>query len=58
MVKQITSLHKQKEYKTETLFIAVYISDKYLSVINKKGGQAPDLTLLACICMLMAAKVE
>lgn len=33
MVEQITELHKVKEYRSETLFVAVGIADRYLAYL-------------------------
>jgi hypothetical protein len=58
MVTLITDLHKKKEYKDETLYAAVNIADRYLSIQYGRRNSSPNLTLLACVCMLIAAKLE
>jgi len=59
VVEQIVALHKLKGYKVETLYIAVSITDRYLSFLNQRRVTSPpNLTSLATISILMAAKLE
>ena len=52
------NLHKAKEYKEETLHLAGSIADRYLQSIAQRGQEAPDIVLLATICLLLGAKLE
>lgn len=56
----ISELHKQKNYRKETLFIAYGLLDRYLSLVVREGLLIPELDLvqLAAVCLLMAAKLH
>jgi hypothetical protein len=54
----LQNLHKAKEYKEETLHLAGSIADRYLQSIAQMGQEAPDIVLLATICLLLGAKLE
>ena len=56
MVCLIHELHRQKEYKVETLHLAVSIADRYLAAIQ--NAPRPNLVHLATVAVLMAAKLE
>lgn len=56
MVLLIQELHRQKEYKVETLHLAISIADRYLAAL--KDTKKPSLVHLATISVLMAAKLE
>ena len=58
MVMLIEEFNNLKEYKTDTLYLAVSLADRYLVNIAVKGEKAPCLISLAVVCMLMAAKME
>ena len=58
MVKLIEELAFMKDYKLETILIAVSLADRYLVNIAIKGEPAPCLIPLAVVCVLMAAKLE
>lgn len=58
MVALIQDLHRQKEYKVETLHLAVSIADRYLSLLAGRGATCPNLVQLATISVLLAAKLE
>ena len=58
MVMLIEDLASIKQYKVETLYLAVAISDKYLVNIAVQGKQAPCLITLAVTSLLMGAKIE
>lgn len=59
MILLIQELHKKKEYKVETLHLASSIADRYLcSLVRRQCRELPNLTQLATISMLMAAKLE
>lgn len=51
-------LHRLKDYKIETLFIATAIADSYLSFLAKRNERVPKMANLATICILIAAKLE
>ena len=58
MVMLIEEFNNLKGYKTDTLYLAVSLADKYLVNIAVKGEKAPCLISLAVVCILMAAKME
>ena len=58
MVILIEELHALKEYKVETLYLAVSFADRYLVNVAVKKEQAPNLIQLAVVSLLMAAKME
>ena len=58
MVMLIEDLALLKEYKPETLFLAVSIADRYLINIAVERKTAPCLITLAVVCILMAAKLN
>lgn len=59
MVKLIAELHKVKEYKKETLHLAVSVADRYLAKIsNLREPPKIDLVAIATISILLAAKLE
>ena len=58
MIILIEELHMLKEYKIETLYLAVSFADRYLVNIACKGEEAPNLISLAVVSLLMAAKME
>ena len=58
MVRLIEELVLLREYKLETIFIAVSLADRYLVSIAVKKGRVPCLITLAVISVLMAAKLE
>ena len=58
MVRLIESLHCQKKYRVETLYLAVNIADRYLSILSEAGEAAPGLVLLSLTCLMIAAKAS
>lgn len=58
MTQLIEELHMAREYKEQTLYIAVGIADRYLAYLAKKGFVAPLLSHLTVITLLMAAKIS
>jgi hypothetical protein len=60
IVALISELHKQKNYRKETLFIAFGLLDRYLALVVRDGLLLPELDLvhLAAVCLLMAAKLH
>lgn len=57
MVLLIEDLCLLKDYKPETLYMAVSLADRYLVHIAVEGKTAPCLITLAVVCLLMAAKL-
>jgi len=58
MVGLITDLHRLKDYKVESLHLAISVADRYLASLAARGACCPNLTLLATISVLIAAKLE
>ena len=58
MVLLLEELHNIKNYKVETLYLAVSLADRYLVKLALKKTRAPCLVTLAITCLLMAAKLE
>lgn len=54
----IQNLHKAKDYKEDTLFLAGSLADRFLASLSSKGLPAPDTLLLATTCILLGAKLE
>jgi hypothetical protein len=48
----------KKDYKTETLFVACSILDRYLDKVGWYNYPREQICLLATISILMAAKLE
>ena len=57
MVNLIEQIHAIKEYRTETLFLAVSLMDKYLAILAIDNKSPPCLITLSVTCLLMAAKL-
>ena len=58
MVTMIIELHRLKNYKEETLYLACSISDHYLAALVEIGKPSPCLIQLAIVSTLIAAKLE
>ena len=58
MILLIEQLHGIKKYRTETLYMAVSLADRYLVHLAVNTKPAPCLVTLAVTCLLMAAKLE
>lgn len=58
MVILIDKIAKLKDYKEDTFYLAVSLSDRYLVHIAVLGRSMPSLTVLAVTSILMAAKLE
>lgn len=54
----LIDLHRKKEYKIETLFLAANIFDRYIHSLGVRNFAKQQIASLSCICMLMAAKLE
>lgn len=57
-VERIISLCFQKNYKEETIHLAISVFDKVLSLSKMQNLQADTLPLLLVTCVIIAAKVE
>lgn len=51
-------LNLKRRYEIDTLFMGVNILDRYLSSIGPQNFNSADIDLLACSCLLIAAKLE
>ena len=58
MIVIIQELHRLKNYKVETLFVASTIADVYLAYLADKNERIPNLVNFATISILIAAKLE
>ena len=58
MVLLIEFLCEEKKYKTETLYLAVSLADRFISKTLCQNLNMPDLVTLAATSLLMAAKIE
>ena len=58
MVQMIEEIHKIKNYREETLYIAINIADKLLCLYAEEGREAPSLIQLGMVCTLIAAKLN
>lgn len=58
IVKTITHLVKQRNYKFETLSLAVSITDRYLYQLTLNSTKAPPITELSVVACVLAAKLE
>jgi len=57
-MQKIFYLHKEKEYKIETLFTAAGIFDRYINIVGIDNFPRENVIILSAISMLMAAKLE
>ena len=51
-------MHSEKQYKQETLFLAVSLADRYLATIARDSTNLPCLITLSLTSLLMSAKIE
>lgn len=58
LVGMIQGIHTVKKYRAETFYQALSLADRYLVISTVTAKPVPALELLACTCMLMAAKLE
>lgn len=58
IVALIENLQQKKQYKLETLYLAVSIADRYLVNLAISDQAAPNLVNLAVVATLIAAKIE
>lgn len=58
MVLLIEELHRLKNYRDETLFIAVSIADRFLHALALQSRRAPLMISLGITALLLAAKMN
>ena len=58
MVRLIETIHSEKSYRVDTLFLAVNIADRYLANLSARGKPSPGLVLLAVTSIMIAAKAR
>ena len=58
MVSLIESIHSAKNYRVDTLYLAVNIADRYLANLSQRGQPSPNLVLLAVTSLMIAAKAK
>lgn len=51
-------LNLMRKYEIDTLFQAVNIMDRYLLLSGLAKFNSQDINVLACTCLLIAAKLE
>ena len=54
----LVELHSKKDYKIGTLFLAADIYDRYLLHLGHWNFERCELTALATISMILAAKLD
>lgn len=57
MITVIVEVHRLKNYKEETLYLACSLADRYLALLTVLEQPSPCLIRLAFVCTLMAAKL-
>ena len=58
MVILLEELVRKRNYRIETLFLAVSLADRYLVTLTVAKRPAPCLVNLAVTCLLIAAKLN
>ena len=58
MVTVMMEIHRLKNYREETLYLALSIADRFLAKLLENGESSPCLIHLAFVSILMAAKLE
>ena len=58
MVKLMERLCDIKAYKEDTLYLSIFIADRYLSSLAKENKPAPVLVSLGAISVFIAAKLN
>ena len=58
MIVLIQDLQKAKAYKSETMFLACSIADRFLANYMRRDAKEPNLVHLATIALLLGAKLE
>ena len=57
-VYMMIELNLKRQYEIDTLFMAVNIMDRYLMLTGHWNFKPADINVLACTCILVAAKLE
>lgn len=58
MVTVMMEVHRLKNYREETLYLACSIADRFLAALLREGQPSPCLIHLAFVSILLAAKLE
>ena len=58
MLTVIIEVHRVKNYKEETLYLAINLADRFLYSLTVLQQPSPCLIRLSFVCILMAAKLE
>ena len=58
MITVMVEVHRIKNYKEETLYLATSLADRYLALLTILQQPSPCLIRLAFVSILMAAKLE
>ena len=58
MMTVIFEVHRIKNYKEETLYLAINLADRFLNSLATNQQPSPCLIRLSYVCILMAAKLE
>ena len=58
MVQLIEQIHHMKNYREETLFLAVNIADRYLALFAVFHTSTPSLIEVGVICLMLAVKMN
>ena len=54
----LIELNLKRSYEIDTLFMAVNVMDRYLSTLGHWNFRPQEIDILACSCLLIAAKLE
>jgi len=54
----LIELNLKRSYEIDTLFMAVNVMDRYLSALGHWNFPPEEMDILACSCLLIAAKLE
>ena len=58
MMTVMQEVHRIKNYKEETLYLAASLADRYLHALTVLEETSPCLIRLSFVCILIAAKLE
>lgn len=58
MIKLMERLCDIKAYKEDTLYLSIFLADRYLSLLAQANKPAPVLVSLGAICVFIAAKLN
>jgi len=54
----LIELNLKRSYEIDTLFMAVNVMDRYLATLGHWNFRPEEIDILACSCLLIAAKLE